>query len=308
MEQHFLQSKTWENLEKSEGKQTFRVKTDDFEFFACLESTPIGKYLYCPYGPTLSRPSSLKKALNALKKLGKSENAIFIRIEPTLNLKSSLKKSGLKKSHDLNPADTWVLDLPKDENTLKSKLPSRLLRYYRNAEKNGLKITTSKNPDDVHFLSKLQNSLAKEKNIGTFDESHYKNELSAGFATLYLVKKEDEVLAAGLVFDDHKTRYNLQGAQSATGAKLHATGILTIQLIFDAKEKDLKTFDFWGIAPEDANKNHPWAGFTAFKKSFAGTPIHYSGTHDLPLNPLKYKLYLFLRTANRLKRKIIPRR
>ena len=106
-------------------------------------------------------------------------------------------------------------------------------------------------------------------------------------------------MAAGLVFDHDKTRYNLQGAQSDEGRALHATGILTIQLIYDAREKGLKDFDFWGIAPEGAGKDHPWSGFTNFKKTFKGTELDFAGTHDIILKPAKYKLYQLLRNLRR---------
>ena len=80
-------------------------------------------------------------------------------------------------------------------------------------------------------------------------------------------------------------------------------GLLT-SAIFDAKEKGLKYFDFWGIAPANAPKDHPWAGFTKFKKSFGGFPVEYAGTYDIVLNPTKYRLYNLARKANRLIRKI----
>ena len=112
----------------------------------------------------------------------------------------------------------------------------------------------------------------------------------------------DIVVAAGLVFDDETTRYNLQGAQSDRGRKLHATGILTIQLIKDAKATGKSTFDFWGIAPEGAPENHPWKGFTNFKKTFHGAEKQYAGTYDIILKPAKYKLYEATRKLNRLRR------
>ena len=111
------------------------------------------------------------------------------------------------------------------------------------------------------------------------------------------------VVAAGLVFDDGDIRYNLQGAQTDEGRKLHATGILTIQLILDAAKKGLKTFDFWGIAPEGAPATHPWAGFTNFKKTFNGYEYAHSGTYYIIVNPTKYKLYQLFRKLNRLIRK-----
>ena len=193
-----------------------------------------------------------------------------------------------------------MLDLTGSDEEYKSRLPSRLLRYYRNREKNSIAIETSHNPDDIKYLLNLQKALAKEKNISTFSENYLKTELSQPFATLYLLKQNGNLLAAGLVFDHDKTRYNLQGAQTDEGRRLHATGILTIQLIEDAREKGLEKFDFWGIAPEGAPKDHPWAGFTNFKKTFEGTEVDHAGTYDIVLNQAKYKSYQLLRKIRRL--------
>lgn len=113
---------------------------------------------------------------------------------------------------------------------------------------------------------------------------------------------KEQIVAAGLVFDDKTTRYNLQGAQSEEGRKLHATGILTIQLIKDAKAKGLKKFDFWGIAPEGASPNHPWAGFTNFKKTFSGYEVDHAGTYDIVLSRPRYRLYKAMRKLNRARK------
>ena len=374
------QSKLWEKLQADLDETSFFEQKKDFQYLAILKKTPMGNYLYLPYGPVYEDKAGFENALISLKNLAKKQSAIFIRIEPSDPNFASYAPKNAKKTTDLNPKETWILDLTGKEEELKSRLPSRLLRYYKNAEKKGLKIETSHNPDDIHYLLDFQKALAKEKNINTFSEDYLKTELKQPFATLYLVKysgcphsrsifgdgpnterpspvttgarersenegcsntvfgagtaamspagHEDlaraarsvpeghvaavpalkniafkDVIAAGLVFDDHTTRYNLQGAQSEQGRKLHATGILTIKLILDAAEKGQKTFDFWGIAPENAPKDHPWQGFTSFKKTFAGTEVDYAGTYDLILNPSKYRLYSLLRKINRLIRK-----
>lgn len=300
MQNNLLQSESWASFQKSLGKTVFHEISDSFEYFAILEKTKLGTYLFVPYGPLIddNHPKkSLKSALKSLKSLAAEHHCLFVRIEPRYPFeKSYLESLKLKKSHDLNPADTWILDLEKDASEL---IPSRLLRYYRNMEKNNLSIITSKNPADVHYLSDLQSAFMKSKNLSSYDENYYKKQLSAGFATLYLLKQSEKVLSAGLVFDDSTTRYNLQGAQSDSGRTLHATGIMTVQLILDSIENRQKTFDFWGIAPDGAPKSHPWAGFTGFKKTFSGTPVHYSGTYDFPTSA-RYPLYQALRLINRL--------
>lgn len=294
------QTKAWQKLQQDLGETSFYREEKNFSYLAIKKSTPLGAYLYSLYGPVFDTKDGLIAALNSLNTLAKEQNAFFIRIEPQPKdlFLNNLPKNA-RKTIDLCPKETWLLSLEGCEEELKKRLPSRLLRYYKNREKNNLTIETSKNPDDIKYLLKLQKDLAKKKNIGTFSERYLKTELSQPFATLYLVKHDGVLVAAGLVFDYGDTRYNLQGAQTDKGRELHATGILTVQLILDAQSKNLQKFDFWGIAPEGAPSSHPWAGFTNFKKTFAGYEVDYAGTYDLVLNKFKYKLYQIMRTIRR---------
>ena len=309
------QSEAWQKLQDDLGEKSFLRTKEGYHYLAILKHTPAGNYLYCPYGPCYDDQTGFKQAFGSLTELARAQNAIFIRVEPSDPKFRIYAPRNTRKSHDLNPKETWLLDLTGTDEELKQKLPSRLLRYHKNAAKKGIAIETSKNPDDIKHLLTLQKALAKEKGISIFSENYLKTELSQPFATLYLVRaggrsEKDvflapisHVVAAGLVFDDGETRYNLQGAQSDEGRGLHATGILTIQLILDAKQKGLKTFDFWGIAPEGAPDTHPWAGFTNFKKTFAGYEKDYAGTYDIILKPAKYKLYQSTRKLNRILRR-----
>jgi len=301
------QSEAWHKLQTDLGEKSELITGKNYHFLAITKHTPAGNYLYCPYGPVAEDKESFKQAIEHLSRIAKQNKAVFIRVEPQLEDSAKYFPKSAKKSTDLNPKETWLLDLTGNDEELKTRLPSRLLRYYRAAAKKGITIETSHNPDDIHYLLDLQKALAAEKGISTFSENYLKTELGQPFATLYLAKYREnqleKVIAAGLVFDDDTTRYNLQGAQSDEGRKLHVTGILTIQLILDAKAKGLQTFDFWGIAPEGASPDHPWAGFTNFKKTFAGYEKDYAGTYDLVLKPAKYKLYQSTRKLNRLIRR-----
>ena len=303
MEIPITQSSEWHKLQEELGEESILVEKEDYQYLAIIKPTPVGNYLYCPYGPVAKDKTSFKNALGSLNDLAKEKKAIFIRVEPYDEAFKNNLPDSAKKSTDLNPKETWILDLTGNDEEFKLRLPSRLLRYHKSAAKKGIIIEKSTNPDDIKYLLKLQQDLASEKGISTFSENYLKTELKQPFASLYLVKYEGSIIAAGLVFDDKTTRYNLQGAQSNTGRKLHATGILTIQLILDAREKKLKSFDFWGIAPDDAPDDHPWKGFTAFKKTFNGTEVKHAGTYDIVLSPFKYHLYQIIRKVNRFIRK-----
>ena len=364
-----LQSLAWQQLQQDLGENTFFYQSANYQFLAIQKKTPLGNYLYLPYGPFIqqhAKKSSIKKCIDHLLSLAKQTNAIFIRLEPQIStphhqtshhLLSTFDKKAnvaqyfslnprcLKKTKDLNPAETWCLDLTADEKDLLTNFSQGTRTRHNTYQKKGLTVEVSKNPDDIKYLIKLQHKLAKEKNIATFSEQYLKTELKQPFASLFLVKyysptnaknasvqnssqtsnitniptdtlpsapqktskptpKNGEVIAASLFFDYQDTRFYMQSAANLDYRHLPATVALLSHAIFSAKAQGLKNFDFWGIAPLSAKPDHPWYGFTEFKKSFGGYEKTYSGTYDYILNPQKYLLYQIIRKLNLLKRKL----
>lgn len=375
-----LQSKDWQKLQNDLGETTFFEETSKFKFLAIKKKIPFGYYLYLPYGPYLNPSATSEDAKACFKKLislAKKESAIFIRIEPQKftnnspiqmdNLSENQKKVNvaqyfnlnqklLRKTKDLNPAETWCLDLTSSVPEILTNFSQGTRTRHNNYKKKGLTVEVTKNPEDIRYLVSLQHKLAKERHIASFSEQYLKTELSQPFASLYLVRyqnpsttlptsaknaqvkntpektnltsstgaknalvetpskdikstkptpKDGEIIAASLFFDYQGTRFYMQSAANLDFKHLPATVALLSHAIFTAKEDGLKTLDFWGIAPEDADASHPWYGFTEFKKSFGGYEKIYAGTFDYLIDPRKYHLYSLLRKINRIKRKII---
>ena len=323
------QSKAWQKLQNDLGEISFYEETDDFHYLAILKNTPVGNYLYLPYGPVAKTEKAFKKALKSLEKLANQHNAMFIRVEPENPDFAELLPKNTKKSKDLNPKDTWVLDLTPDPATIITNFSQGTRTRYNQYAKKGLSVRSTKDPEEIKHLVELQKQLFKTKNINTFSENYLRTELKQPFATLYLVEyhtpegkeptpqdqanqtqqntptpPDGTVLAASLFFDYKNTRYYMQSAADSTYKKLPATVALLTTALFDAKDQGIKNFDFWGIAPDDAPKDHPWKGFTEFKKSFGGAPKHYAGTYDIILKPAKYHLYQTIRKLNLLIRHI----
>lgn len=309
------QSREWQKLQEYLGETSFFEKTDEYQFLAILKTTKAGKYLHLPYGPVAKDKTTLKKALNALTSLARENHAIFIRIEPQLpELKEYLTKT-YKRVKEIDPADTWVLDLSPDEATIVSNFSQGTRTRYNTYQKKGLSVEVTREKSEISHLVTLQNKLYKKKNLTAFSRKYLEAELAQPFASLYLVKyhhpdvsadgasgasdvqstpnlpEDGQVIAASLFFDYEDTRYYMQSAADGDFKKLPATVALLTKAIFDAKEKGIKYFDFWGIAPDGADSTHPWYGFTEFKKSFGGAEVHYAGTYDIVINKFKYRLF-----------------
>ncbi len=307
------QTKDWEKLQIALGEETFFEETKDYTFLAILKHTKFGNYFYLPYGPVLNDKNAAKKALEALRSLASQKSVSFIRIEPQdpKNASELLKLKNIKKSKDLNPAETWQIDLTKSKEEIIADF-SQSTRRYSKFEKRGVSVTSSKNPKDIKYLVKFQKSLSNRKNFGVFSEKYLKTELEQPFSTLYLAHYKDpedasndapKIIAASLFFDYDGTRYYMQGATDPNYRKPPASLAMMYTAMMDAKDLGFKIFDFWGIAPENAPKDHPWAGFTAFKKGFGGYEVDYCGTYDIILNKSKYRLYNLARKVNRTIRK-----
>lgn len=308
MKQHFLQSPTWEDYEHVEKHETFRLDGDGFSAMAMLEHTMLGNYLFVPYGPTAENEKSFRKALDALRKLAKEQDAFFVRIEPTTPFPvAELKTIGLTKSHNIDPAHTWALDLTQPESQIFADMEKEKGRLWRNCYKKDITVRQTRNPEEVDILATMLDKVGSQNHFIPQKKIHLRRQMEAGFATLYVVELKGESIAAALVYDYDGVRYYAHAAADYEHRKLAAGAILLVQMIVDAKRAGMKTFDFWGITTSK-NKNHPWHGFTEFKKSFGGKQVDYAGTWDLPVRKLRYYFYKIIRRVNRMRRKIWRRK
>ena len=310
MKLHFLQSREWEAFQKAEGFEIFREKGKNHEFMAILKPTSLGNYLFLPYGPTLKDKKSLKSAISAIKKLATAKNCIFARIEPTIPFTTAeMKKFGAKKSHHIDPENTWILDLPKTDAEIYEIIGKNKARAHKNRAQKGISVRTSKNPAEMEIFFKFYEEIAKKDNFQTNERNYLKNQLNFDFATLYIAEFTDEnakkiPIAATIMYTGKDACYYAYAGADYEFRKKEGGAILLTQMLMDARAAGKKFFDFWGITTSE-NPKDPWYGFTKFKKSFGGRQIDYAGTYDIPINRKKYALYSLLRPINKLKRKII---
>jgi len=303
MDKSFLQSKGWEEFQKSIGNQTFRI--DDA--LLIKKSLPLGKsYFYAPRIQATSNKEQVTNFLDKIKELAKRENCIFLRVEPIEKLKIENCKLEIARSNDVQPSKTIILDLTKSEEQLLKDMHQKTRYNIRLAEKKGVKIKESQNIDDFW---KLMKETTDRDGFRAHNKEYYERMLQIDPSTplrsaqddkkkmnvkLYIAEYENKILVAGIFVFYGDTVTYLHGASTHDNKNVMAPYLLHWEMIKFAKKSGYKYYDFYGISEKK------WPGVTRFKKGFGGEEINYPGCYDIIFNKAWYSLYRILRGIRRI--------
>lgn len=301
----FLQSASWQVFQEALGRTTYTDSGDGWSYLAIKEVGTLNTRLYTPYGPMCVAPASFDNALASLKTLATKERVTFIRVDPTSGISpDELRQRGLRPVtyQQLQPSHTQMIDLSQDKDAILAGMSQNSRNITRNYHKKGVTIRASHDPADITTLTALLASVASRNHITAHSDRYFRVQATALFptksATLYIAEFAGKAIAAALVYDSDDTRTYAHAAADDEYRKIGAGTALLGQMILDAKDKGLTSFDLYGIAPND-DPSHPWAGFSKFKRSFGGTPVTYPGAWDLPVNKFGYFVYRMYQTVYR---------
>lgn len=301
-----LQSPAWASFQRSLGKEVFERNGDGWAFLAIAEKTPLGRFLYVPYGPAAADHSALLRALAALRSLAEEQRAHYVRIEPVgtdlgERPQAALQSLGLVKAPvDVQPKLTWMLDLDQPEDDLLAGMRSTSRNLYRNIHKKGVTFDVSTEPEDIGILLGFLHDVSERAEFKAQSDDYLRHAarilVPAGAAKLFIARLEGQPIAAALSYDTDSTRVYAHAAADDAHRKLNAGIPLVVTMMMDARAAGIGHFDMWGVSPED-EPDHPWAGFSRFKRSFGGYEVSYPGSWDLPVNQPMYRAYLLTRQA-----------
>jgi lipid II:glycine glycyltransferase (peptidoglycan interpeptide bridge formation enzyme) len=235
--------------------------------------------------------------------------AVFVRIEPKGKLPDT-KYLVLKKSKNIQPGKTLVVDLVKPEEDLLAQMHSKTRYNIRLAEKHGVEILEEFDLTNGHGLFfaealELIASTSLRQGFKGYPVEYYRN-LVDFFAVknpesnikvhLYKAVWQGKLLASAIFLDFAGTRTYLFGGSSQDFKNIMAPHLLHFTAIKDAKAAGFKSYDFWGL--ETSSGKLP--GFVRFKQGFGGSEKQYAGAFDLMLKPWGYKAYQGLRVLKSL--------
>ena len=331
----FLQSWEWGELSVLENHQVLRLGVYEKETLTATAlvlkiASKKGKFMLIPHGPTTKLQATsfklqvLKTLTEYLVEIGKKEKYIYIRTAPIIEKKegtgSTFTDVGYVKAPMYMHAESvWKLALDKPEEQLLGDMRKTTRYLIKKAQKDGVVIekrTDSKAVDD--FWEVYKETFSRE-GFTPFSKQYIQHEFETFnktgnavflFGQLRTGAVEEQsgktapvkYLAAALILFTKSTGFYHQGA--SIHSKVPVPYLLQWEAIKEAKNRGCEFYNFWGIAPDENNKKHPWAGLTLFKKGFGGEQIDYVETQDYVLDQLRYiPIYLYEKIL-RWKRKV----
>ncbi len=239
-----------------------------------------------------------------------------MRVEPgteairdeILRLAQNDKLKTVKASHDMQPRETFVIDISKDEDMLLAEMKSKTRYNIRLAEKKGVRVFLSNNERFRKAFVDLVTGTADRKGIVPHPRKYYEKMLETllgDTATLFVAEHESDILGVNLmVFHDGTATY-LHGGSADVKREYMAPFLLQWEAIREAKRRGCTRYDFGGIRTvssqqsavnkKQSTSNNGWEGITRFKIGFspATEPIVFPGCYDIVLSPARYFLYRF---------------
>lgn len=311
----FLQAWSWGDWQESQGKivhRYFFVKNEQVVGSAqiILMRTPLGNYLYCPYGPLWQTDDTgkvneeiVRDTLSGLKKVLRKEKVFFLRIEPIQKI--SFQDFGLIKAESVQPPQTLIKNILETDGELLKSFHPKTRYNIKVAQKNGVEIKTFSEVNE-QVIDLIMNTSERQNyrnhNKGYIEKlwkffANSKNNISSDIKVIgYLALKDEVAIASGLMVDFAKTRMYLFGGSNYEQRQFMGPYLMHWQAILDAKANGLSSYDFG--AAENASGHT--GGYMRFKMGFNPEIINFSGTHDLIFKPSVYSIYRSLRKVNRL--------
>lgn len=301
---HFLQSQNWLKFQESLGQKLIVEQTDSRQWGGYVVDGRLGiKYLYIPYGPTLSGQDP-EQALKSIKSQAKDLGCVFARFDQIQVLPEELlEQKGCRYFGEVQPRYTSIIDLSEDLATMKSRMSKTDRNLINRSEKNGTKYSATDDPKMISNFLDLMLGTADYKNYRAKSRNYLEQQLkfllASGDAKIYTAQYEEKVVAGVVGIDWNGTRYYMHaGANQEVIRKIPASRGLAWYMIKDAKDKELNCFDFYGVAPA-GNKTHKWASVSNFKRSFGGHDKDFGGTWDLPVSKVQYVFYRIMKNISR---------
>ncbi|MFH1171881.1 MAG: peptidoglycan bridge formation glycyltransferase FemA/FemB family protein [bacterium] len=320
-ESQFLQSWRWGEFQRAVGRPAYRLGVlHEGRIVAAaqgiLQNHGLGIRSFSVFrGPVLSAALPVESYTHAFESLlelieacARERGATYLHLEPACDRRTPEAtligdRPGWNATATNQPATSLLLNLHPPLEELLMVMHEKTRYNIRLAERKGVIVEWSSDPRDVRAFLALLHQTARRDGITVHPDAYFQTMASvlapSKFLSIVLARHGEKVLAANLVCRFGDTVTYLHGASSDEQRNLMAPHLLQWKQIEFAKTSGIMWYDFWGIAPHDADERHPWAGITRFKRGFGGEYRSYLPAMEKPLQKIRFSL---IRVRRRLRK------
>jgi lipid II:glycine glycyltransferase (peptidoglycan interpeptide bridge formation enzyme) len=281
---HPLQTSAWAEFRRKWGNEVLETKYGIITVHR-LRPTDYGIGIF-EKGPVPTRTM-----LDDLKKIGKENNLIFIKLEPNCIKSDKLVKlvqsEGAVAGRRLFTPTTFWVDLgPAEQDILKS-FSSKTRYNIRLAQRNGVTVREDNSEEAFNKYLELTRETINRQGFYAHTEKYHRlmwNILKkAGIAHLLVASYRGEIITTWILFAWKNFLYYPYGASTEKHKEVMANNLMMWEAIKFGKKLGLTTFDLWG--------REEGKGFTKFKEGYNPKVVEFLGTWDLVINKPLYAIY-----------------
>jgi lipid II:glycine glycyltransferase (peptidoglycan interpeptide bridge formation enzyme) len=264
---------------------------------------------YVAHGPVWERDAVdgqelLGALLAGLHDLAAERRALVVKLDPRAGsdpgaVASQLERFGLRRGEDLQAPTTRIVDLADGGEDLMASWHADARRLSRRAEREAVEVQLDRHGDAaaIATLHELLEITADRAEFRVRSVA-FLERLAGDFAAhdgwyLGIARFEGTPFAAMAMPRLGERAYYLYGASLREDAYKHKYGPYAVMASLQRQmaADGVRHLDMWGVVePDDPDADPAWQGFSAFKRTFGGTPLRHPGLFDLVIDPFWYRL------------------
>ncbi len=259
---------------------------------------------YVAHGPVWEREAPdadrlLGALVDGLRQVGRIERAIVVKLDPRGTgsdhdeLATRLAAYGLRRADDLQAPTTRIVDLADGGDELMASWHADARRLSRRSEREGVTVEIHRDADPAaiatfhDLLEVTAERAAFRVRSPVFLEALATASVAGDGWYLGLARVEGTAIAGMAMPRIADRAYYLYGASLRDAAYKHTYGPYAVMAALQRRmaADGVRALDMWGVVePDDPAADPAWEGFSAFKRTFGGTPLRHPGTFDLVID------------------------
>lgn len=268
-----------------------------------LPKTPWG-VLYAPKGPALDYSNSalLEKVLTSLEQIARNQKAIFIKLDPDIEIHSPnvallAGRGWITSPEQIQFRNTVTLDLTSTEEELLAAMKPKWRYNIRLAERKGV-VVEAGGANSTETFYELYSETSARDGFLIRQYPYYRdvwNTMSkARLAQFFFARVQGQTVAGLILFLFAGRAWYFYGASRNADRELMPNHLLQWHAMRWAKAHGCTEYDFWG-APDRLIESDPMYGVYKFKLGFGGKTVEHIPAHDFVINPALYYMYAVAR-------------